>query len=132
MKLPIQLSKDSREPIYHQIEQQLKALIAGGHLSAGAALPSIRVLSKELEVSIITTSRAYQNLESDGFIQTIQGKGTFVAELDQSLKETTKETAVNEVLEHAIDIARSYDYTSEEIMELFQKILHKSERRKQK
>jgi len=132
VKLPIQLSKDSREPIYHQIEQQLKALIAGGHLSAGAALPSIRVLSKELEVSIITTRRAYQNLESDGFIQTIQGKGTFVAELDQSLKETTKETAVNEVLEHAIDIARSYDYTSEEIMELFQKILHKSERRKQK
>src|SRR5690625_4050112 len=132
MKLPIELSKDSREPMYHQLENQIKALIAGGHFQAGTSLPSIRVLSKDLEISIITTRRAYQNLESDGFIQTIQGKGTFVAELDQSLKETTKETAVNEVLEHAIDIARSYDYTSEEIMELFQKILHKSERRKQK
>ena len=129
MKLPIQLAKDSREPIYHQIEQQLKALIAGGHLSAGIALPSIRVLSKELEVSVITTRRAYQNLENDGFIKTIQGKGTFVAELDQSLKNATKETAVYEVFQNAIDTARNYDYTYSQIEELFQSILNESERR---
>ena len=129
MKVPIQLAKDSREPIYHQIEQQLKALIAGGHLSAGVALPSIRVLSKELEVSVITTRRAYQNLENDGFIKTIQGKGTFVAELDQSLKNATKETAVYEVFQNAIDTARNYDYTYSQIEELFQSILNESERR---
>jgi len=129
VKLPIQLAKDSREPIYHQIEQQLKALIAGGHLSAGIALPSIRVLSKELEVSVITTRRAYQNLENDGFIKTIQGKGTFVAELDQSLKNATKETAVYEVFQNAIDTARNYDYTYSQIEELFQSILNESERR---
>src|SRR5699024_2835065 len=113
---------DSREPIYHQIEQQLKALIAGGHLSAGTALPSIRILSKDLEVSVITTRRAYQNLETDGFIKTIQGKGTFVAELDSSLKKATKETAVYEVLQHAIDTALNYDYKPAQIMELFQTI----------
>jgi len=129
VKVPIQLAKDSREPIYHQIEQQLKALIAGGHLSAGVALPSIRVLSKELEVSVITTRRAYQNLENDGFIKTIQGKGTFVAELDGSLKKATKEAAVYDVFQHAIETAFNYDYTKSEIMELFQIILNESERR---
>lgn len=129
MKLPIRLSKDSREPIYHQIEQQLKALIAGGHLSAGVALPSIRVLSKELEVSVITTRRAYQNLENDGFIKTIQGKGTFVAELDSSLKNATKETAVYEVFQQAINTALNYDYNHRQIMELFQSVLEESERR---
>ncbi|MEI3604336.1 GntR family transcriptional regulator [Pseudogracilibacillus sp. SE30717A] len=129
MKLPIQLSKDSREPIYHQIEQQLKALIAGGHLSAGVALPSIRVLSKELEVSVITTRRAYQNLENDGFIKTIQGKGTFVAELDTSLKQATKEAAVFDVFHQAIETALSYDYTTEQIEEIFQTTLQKTERR---
>src|SRR5690625_3571317 len=129
MKLPIELSKDSREPMYHQLENQIKALIAGGHFQAGTSLPSIRVLSKDLEVSVITTRRAYQNLENDGFIKTIQGKGTFVAELDQSLKNATKETAVYEVFQNAIDTARNYDYTYSQIEELFQSILNESERR---
>ena len=128
VKVPIQLAKDSREPIYHQIEQQLKALIAGGHLSAGVALPSIRVLSKELEVSVITTRRAYQNLEADGFIETIQGKGTFVAKLDSSLRKATKETAVHEIFEEAIQTALNYDYSYAEIMKLFEKTLKESER----
>src|SRR5699024_6686159 len=103
LKLPIQLSKESREPIYHQIEQQLKSLIAGGHLTAGSALPSIRVLSKDLGVSVITTRRAYQNLESDGFIETFQGKGTFVATIGRSLKDKTKETAVYETFKQAVE-----------------------------
>ncbi len=129
MKLPIHLAKDSREPIYHQIEKQLKALIAGEHLSAGVALPSIRVLSKELEVSVITTRRAYQNLENDGFIQTIQGKGTFVAELDSSLKQSTKESAVFDIFQQAIETALSYDYTTNQIEEIFHTTLQKTERR---
>src|SRR5690625_6834933 len=81
MKLPIKLSQHSREPIYHQIEEQLKAIIAGGYLAAGTPLPSIRVLAKDLKISVITTRRAYQNLENAGFIKTVQGKGTFVEDI---------------------------------------------------
>jgi len=124
MKLPIQLSKDSREPIYHQLEKQLKALIAGGHLPAGTALPSIRVLAKDLEISVITTRRAYQNLEGDGFIRTIQGKGTFVAEVEDSLMLEVKVAAVYQAFEKAIDTASKYDYTAEQIEKIFQEVLH--------
>ncbi|MBO1002177.1 GntR family transcriptional regulator [Pseudogracilibacillus auburnensis] len=124
MNVPITLSKDSRVPIYHQIEKQLKALIAGGHLAAGATLPSIRVLSKDLEVSVITTRRAYQNLENDGFIQTIQGKGTFVAQIEKTRKEKTKESAVYDALDTAVRTAISYDYNAKQIMDMFTSILN--------
>lgn len=123
MSIPIQLSKHSREPIYHQIEQQVKALIAGGQLSAGTPLPSIRVLSKELEVSVITTRRAYQNLEKGGFIQTIQGKGTFVATLNQALKDTTKEEEVCRAFEESITLALQYDYQDAQIKQIIEQLL---------
>lgn len=123
MELPIRLSKDSREPIYHQIEKQLKALIAGGQLTAGTPLPSIRSLSRDLEISVITTRRAYQNLEYDGFIQTLQGKGTFVAAIEDSLKQEVKVSAVYQTIEQAIETARSYDYSLKQIEEIFHEIL---------
>ena len=125
MKLPIHLSKDSREPIYHQIEKQLKALIAGGNLSAGTPLPSIRVFSKDLEISVITTRRAYQNLESQGFIRTVQGKGTFVADVEKSLREEVKIAAVYQVVEKAVDTAFKYDYTQKQIEKIFYEVLAK-------
>ncbi|MFB4168960.1 GntR family transcriptional regulator [Virgibacillus sp. JSM 102003] len=120
MELPIRLSKDSREPIYHQIENQLKALIAGGHLAAGTSLPSIRGLSKDLEISIITTRRAYQNLEHQGFIRTSQGKGTFVAEIEDATKQQVKSSSVYQTIQEAIDTAIRYDYTLNQIEEIFQ------------
>lgn len=123
MKLPIKLSKDSREPIYHQIENQLKALIAGGQLAAGTALPSIRALSKDLEVSIITTRRAYQNLESHGFIQTSQGKGTFVADIADATKQQVKSSTVYQTMQDAVDTALRYDYTLDQIEEIFHTII---------
>lgn len=123
MKLPIQLDKNSREPIYHQIEKQLQALIAGGHLKPDHPLPSIRVLSKDLGVSVITTRRAYQNLEYAGFIQTIQGKGTYVAEIDQLTIDETKNKAVQEAFTAAIQTARNYDYSTEQIKTLVAKLL---------
>lgn len=129
MKLPIQLSQHSREPIYHQIEKQLKALIAGGQLVAGSPLPSIRVLSKELGVSVITTRRAYQNLENDGFIVTKQGKGTFVAIVEQTVKEETRAAAVYDAFETAIQTALHYDYTEEEMIRMFEKLVRNKERR---
>ncbi|GAB3048650.1 GntR family transcriptional regulator [Virgibacillus ainsalahensis] len=123
MELPIRLSKDSREPIYHQVEKQLKALIAGGHLLTGAPLPSIRALAKNLEISVITIRRAYQNLEYEGFIQTSQGKGTFVAQIEDSLKHRVKVSTVYDTIDQAVETALSYDYTVEQIEDIFREVL---------
>lgn len=121
--MPIRLSEDSREPIYHQIEEQMKAIIASGQLTAGTLLPSIRSLSKDLEISVITTRRAYQNLEYAGFIRTIQGKGTFVAELEEKLKKQVKVSAVVQAFERAIETAQRHDYTVRQIEDIFHEII---------
>ncbi|MDQ0158242.1 GntR family transcriptional regulator [Alkalibacillus salilacus] len=125
MQLPIKLSEQSREPIYHQIEHQIKALIASGQLEAGTSLPSIRALSKDLEVSVITTRRAYQNLENEGFIKTSQGKGTFVANIQASFKKEIKHDTVTKAFEQAIDTAYQHNYTKAEIQDIIQTILSK-------
>ncbi|MTD31989.1 GntR family transcriptional regulator [Planomicrobium sp. YIM 101495] len=121
--LPIRLSKESREPIYHQVEQQLKALIAGGHLAPGMPLPSIRALSKDLGISVITIRRSYQNLEAQEFIETIHGKGTFVAETKKGMMEQVKISSVYESFEQAIQNARNYDYTEQEIEQIFREVM---------
>ncbi|MFU0789496.1 MAG: GntR family transcriptional regulator [Virgibacillus proomii] len=123
MELPIRLSKTSREPIYHQIENQLKTLIASGQLAEGDPLPSIRVLAKDLETSVITIRRTYQNLEYQGFIRTTQGKGTFVAAVDDTMKQQIKVSEVYQAIEHAVDIAISYEYTTEQIKEIFTEVI---------
>ncbi len=123
MSIPITLSKDSREPIYHQIEQQLQTLIASGFLRAGSALPSIRVLAKQLEISVITTRRAYQNLEANGFIETIQGKGTFVKDVSRDVKERVQSENVIASMEEAVHIAHTYGYTNDEMIQLFTKAI---------
>lgn len=129
MELPIRLSKDSREPIYFQVEEQIKALIASGQLSAGTLLPSIRSLSKDLEISIITTRRAYQNLEQQGFIRTTQGKGTFVAEIEEEWKKDVKIAAVKLAFETAIETALRHDYSLEEAEAIFQHIIENYQRK---
>lgn len=127
MELPIQLSKDSREPIYFQIEEQIKALIASGQLSAGTMLPSIRALSKDLEVSIITTRRVYQNLEQQGFIHSAQGKGSYVAEIEEGLKKDVKEAAVRLAFETAIETAIRHDYSIEQVKGIFADLIKQYE-----
>lgn len=128
MSLPIQISQESREPIYHQIETQIKALISSGSLPAGTPLPSIRVLAKELECSVITTRRAYHDLEQQQFIKTVQGRGTFVAEVSLNLKEKVKEQTVYDAINKAIDIGLQHDYPLEELERIFADII--TERRK--
>ncbi|HLS20861.1 MAG TPA: GntR family transcriptional regulator [Bacillota bacterium] len=125
MKLPIRLSKQSREPIYHQIEKQIKQLIASGHLQAGTPLPSIRVLSKDLQVSTITTRRAYQNLEQDGFIETIQGRGTFVKAIDSYLKDEVKLKNITKQFDQGIQTAFAYNYSQKQIKQIFSDVLKK-------
>ncbi|MGE8202951.1 GntR family transcriptional regulator [Heyndrickxia sp. NPDC080065] len=119
MSLPIHISQESREPIYHQIETQIKALISSGSLPAGTPLPSIRALAKDLECSVITTRRAYHDLEQEHFIKTIQGRGTFVAEVEINLKEKIKEKTVYEAINKAIDIGLQHDYQLNDLERIF-------------
>lgn len=79
------IRNNSGQPIYDQISGQIKAQILSGALSPGDALPSIRGLAKDLKISVITTKRAYDELESEGFIYTLPGKGCFVAERSTEL-----------------------------------------------
>ena len=76
----IVISNRDDRPIYEQITAQLKEMIISGKLKSGEARPSIRSLAKDLRISVITTKRAYEELERDGFIETVAGKGSFVAE----------------------------------------------------
>ena len=78
--MDIIISNSSSSPIYEQITRQIKDQILQGELKAGDALPSMRMLAKELRISLITTKRAYEELERDGFIETVPGKGCFVSE----------------------------------------------------
>lgn len=77
--MDIIISNASDKPIYEQISSQIKGLIASGELAEGAQLPSMRALANDLHISVITTKRAYTDLEAQGFIETVQGKGSYVA-----------------------------------------------------
>jgi GntR family transcriptional regulator len=123
IRLPIRISESSREPIYHQIERQIIALIVGGQLSAGTPLPSIRALAKELSCSVITTRRAYQNLEQQGYIKTIQGKGTFVAEVQAEKKEQVANETLYEAFRRAIGMSLDLKRDPQQTREIFERVL---------
>ena len=116
----ILISNASGKPIYEQITSQIKAMILSGELEAGAALPSIRLLAKELRISVITTKRAYEELERDGFIVTAPGRGSFVAEKNLDFVREERLRQAEEHLQKAVSCARSVGMTEEEL----QAILH--------
>ena len=105
-------------PIYEQITRQIKALILQGELREGDALPSMRLLAKELRISVITTKRAYEELERDGFITTVVGKGSFVKEADQEFVREERLKAVEGHLQAAVDAARQCGMEEQEVVEL--------------
>ena len=120
--LNINISNTSTVPLYEQIETQIKNQIINGSLNPGDGLPSIRNLAKELKVSIITTKRSYEELEKDGFIETIVGKGTFVSNQNtERLKEITLYNIENK-LEEIIKQAKAIGITLEEGLEIFKSI----------
>ena len=100
------IANSSPDPIYEQIGRQIKAQILSGELQEGTALPSIRRLAQDLQISVITTKRAYDELEREGFINTVGGKGTFVAAQNQELLREKRMKAVEETLAKAVDEAR--------------------------
>ena len=108
------LSQTDGRPMYLQIIEQIKLRIAVGDWQAGFKLPSIRELAIATRVSVITVKRAYQELESEGVIVTRQGKGSFVAEIDD-LGTRLKEEEIDEHLGNAIDIARTLGMDAEQL-----------------
>ncbi len=114
------ISNSSGRPIYEQITSQLKQLILTGGLKPHDMLPSMRLLAKELRISVITTKRAYEDLEKDGFIYTVVGKGSFVADTDQELLREEHLKQVEDHLEMAVRQARQAGISQEEVLEILE------------
>ncbi|TCP52112.1 GntR family transcriptional regulator [Tumebacillus sp. BK434] len=123
MRIPIQISSDSADPIYHQIETQFRELIFSGQLPTGTALPSIRALAQELGCSVITTRRVYQDLENEGLIRTRKGIGTFVSEVETGDREKFREEAVLAAFRDAVEIGRRLGCSVDVLRELFEGVL---------
>lgn len=104
-EMDIIISNSSGVPIYEQIEEQIKSQIMNKELIEGEALPSMRVLAKDLKISIITTKRAYEDLERDGFIESITGKGSFVKGINNDIVKENMMFAIEELLDKAVDKA---------------------------
>jgi GntR family transcriptional regulator len=122
MTMNIIISNSSDQPIYQQIVKQIKNLIIKGELSENEMLPSIRTLAKELQISVITTKRAYQELENEGYIVTVQGKGTFVAAQNKELLKENQLKMIEEKLTEAVEAGKSINLTLEEMQEILKVI----------
>ena len=116
--MDIIITNQSDAPIYEQIKEQIKAQIVSGDLKEGEALPSMRLLAKELKVSIITTKRAYEELEREGYIESYTGKGSFVKGVN---KEALKEQTLYEIqnyLEMVLEKADVAGISKQEVEEM--------------
>ncbi len=109
------ISNGSADPIYTQIEQQIKAAIISGELKEGDMLPSMRMLAKELHISIITTKRAYEELEKGGFIQTVAGKGCFVAPKNLEFVREMHLKELEAALEKAAELSKNCNISTDEL-----------------
>ncbi|MDA7027962.1 GntR family transcriptional regulator [Bacillus sp. CLL-7-23] len=120
--MKIIISNSSDEPIYAQVVSQIKEQIVKGELLESAALPSIRNLAKELKISVITTKRAYDELEKDGFIVTVAGKGSYVAAINQEMLRETKVRSIEEKMTEAITEAKLIGLSFEELQKMLKLI----------
>ena len=121
--MDIILTNAGGQPIYDQIVSQVKAQILSGKLKEGDALPSLRALAKDLRISVITTKRAYEELERDGFIETVTGKGSFVAAQNAELLREEALRRTEQALRGAVDTARQGGVTDSEVREMLELVL---------
>lgn len=120
--MDIIISNLSNDPIYLQIVNQIKAMIMSGELAPGEALPSMRNLAMQMRISLITTKRAYEELERDGFIESYTGKGSFVKAQN---KEMLREESFRQIEEHisqAVDKAKLSDIELDELLDIMKTI----------
>ena len=116
--MQILISNNSKEPIYEQIYAQIKKHILTNELHAGEALPSMRQLAKDLDISVITTKRAYEELEKNGFIYSVVGKGSFVSEQNNEMIKERKMKVIEEQLFTAIQNSKEIGISLTELKEL--------------
>ena len=116
--MKIIISNSSKEPIYEQISSQIKGMILKGELEEGELLPSIRGLARDLQISVITTKRAYDELEKEGFIETVQGKGSYVAAQNKELMREKKLKIIEEKLFEVVEESKLLGLNYEEIEEM--------------
>lgn len=112
------ISNSSDEPIYEQIKRQIKNSILNGELKEGELMPSIRNLAKELMISVITTKRAYEDLEKEGYIVTKPGKGSYVAAQNKEFMREMRLKIVEEKLSEAVEAGKAIDLKLEEMEEM--------------
>ncbi len=117
------INNTSMQPIYEQIVGQIKEQIMNGALKQDAALPSVRILAKDLRISALTVKKAYDALEQEGFIITVHGKGSFVARVNPQIVAEEGRKEVEKALESAIRLGKSNGMSVEEIQELFSLII---------
>ena len=124
--MEIQIHNTTGQPIYEQIYTQIKAQILSGALPPGTALPSIRNLAKDLRISVITTKRAYEELEAEGFLVTMAGKGSFVAEKNNDLIREEQYRQIEAHLQKAAALAAGCGLRREELLEMFRILLEEA------
>ena len=125
--VPLHLSLDDPEPMYRQIESQLRDFILGGQLEPGTRLPSMRALARDLSCSVITTRRAYEDLEGEGFIRTRQGMGTLVAEMPEEKMAAHRREAVDGAFREAVRAGRRAGLTHEELRGILEETLQRED-----
>ena len=118
--MDIIISNSSGKPIYEQITTQIKNKIITGELRPGDALPSMRVLAKELRISVITTKRAYDELEKEGFIYTVAAKGCFVAEKNMDLVREENLKRIEDLMQEIGQLAATCGLKTHDLIEMFQ------------
>lgn len=114
----IKINNSSDEPIYLQIKNQIKAQIISGDLKVGEQLPSIRFLAKEIRVSMLTAKRAFDELELDGFINSVQGKGNFVAAQNKELIREEYLKKIESKLQEVVELSEIADVSSDELIKM--------------
>lgn len=109
------ISNSSNKPIYEQITEQIKNKIVSNELKTGELLPSIRALAKDLRISVITTKNAYDELEKEGFVETVPGKGTYVASKNIEIIKEEQLSKIQDLLDTAVQIAKLSKISEDEV-----------------
>ena len=126
LKMNIQINNSSNDPIYLQIKNQIKSQIISGDLQVGDKLPSIRFMAKELRISMITAKRAFDELEAEGFIDSVQGKGNFVARQNKELIREEYLKKIEERIQDIIEFSDIIGLSNREIMQMIKSFLEGS------
>ncbi len=120
--MDIIIRNNSESPIYDQIKEQIKAMIISGELKEGDAIPSMRLLAKELRISIITTKRAYEELEREGYIESFTGKGSFVKSINRQLVKESVMYEIGELYEEILDKAKLAGISRDELAAIMETV----------